>query len=366
MLITKHPSLRQIKSGFLSRGISLAATGIKMGMRLGSYSLESLLLSDEQQIAQRNQMLAEQAQLLAEELGKLKGSVMKVGQMLALYGEYLLLPVEIVEILRTLQDQSPPLEWLALQPVLEEELGAQRLKELAIDPIPLAAASLGQVHRARRLPDGRELCIKIQYPGVVESIDSDLSTLATLLVFSRLLPKGFDLSDMMDEVRSMLKREVDYQIELKTMQRFHGLLRGDERFRIPEVFPEFSTGRVLTTSYEPGLTVDGQEIQTLSQERRSRLGEAALELFLLEFFRWNLVQTDPHFGNYRVRVDPGGQRDQLILLDFGAVRQFEPAFLQAYHELVRGAFWKDKTRLYKAAMDLHFMPHDAPQEVKTH
>ncbi len=309
-------------------------------------------------------MLAEQSQLLAEELGKLKGSVMKVGQLLALYGEHFLLPPEVVGALRTLQDDSTPVKWPPLLSVLERELEAGRLAELEIDPSPLAAASLGQVHRARRRRDGRDLCIKIQYPGVAESIDSDLNTVGTLLLFSRLLPTGFSLGEMMAEIRNMLHREVDYTVELETMQGFHRLLKKDRRFRIPQVFPEYSTRCVLTSSYEPGSTVESQEVQNLSQERRNRLSAAALELFLREFFRWNLMQTDPHFGNYRIRLGAGeAGQDQLVLLDFGAVRQFPLAFLGAYHDLVRGAVWKDRLRLCKAAVDLQFMPADAPPEV---
>ncbi|MEE4379802.1 MAG: AarF/ABC1/UbiB kinase family protein [Candidatus Competibacteraceae bacterium] len=301
-------------------------------------------------------MLLEQAKILAEEMGKLKGSVMKVGQMVALYGDHLFLPPEVVEVLRTLQDDSPPLDWSALQPVLEGELGAARLSELHIDTEPLAAASLGQVHRAWRVCDNKPLCIKIQYPGVADSIDSDLNTLSALLLFYRILPAGYDPGGMLDEVREMLHREVDYQSELENMQWFSHKLSHDSRYCVPEVFPEYSSARVITSSYEPGLAVDNPTVKELSQERRNCLGSAALEVFLLEFFRWNRMQTDPNFGNYRVRLDPEGRRDRLVLLDFGAVRQYSRDFLEAYHEMVRGAFQGDKTRLFEAAVALRFMP----------
>lgn len=358
-----HPKLNRIKSGSLSRGISLTGLGVKAGLRLGSYSLSSLWTrGEENKQAHRQQMLKDQAQLLAEELGKLKGSVMKVGQVLALYGEHMFLPPEVVEVLRTLQDDSPPLRWKALLPVLKRELGAERLSELEIDPIPLAAASLGQVHRARRRRDGRELCIKVQYPGVAESVDSDLNTLMSLLLFSRVLPKGFDLDEIVSEVRDMLHREVDYQLELENAEQFRRLLKDDPRFRIPVVFPEYSTRRVLTSSYESGLPVNNATAKTLSQHQRNHLGAAALELFLREFFQWNLVQTDPNFGNYRIRLASEGEPlDQLVLLDFGSVRRFSKSFLHAYHEMVQGAFWRDKERLWQAASALKFMPRNASQ-----
>jgi predicted unusual protein kinase regulating ubiquinone biosynthesis (AarF/ABC1/UbiB family) len=355
MYKTDQPQpIRQVQTHPLARGISLATLGIKAGARLGSYSLASLWMDGEQRRQAQHQMLVEQAMLLAEELGKLKGSVMKVGQVLALYGDYLFLPPEIVETLRTLQDNSPPLEWNALRPVLERELGTHRLAELDVDPVPLAAASLGQVHRARC--KGRDLCIKIQYPGVAESIAGDLNTLATLLMFSRLLPRGFSLEAMMQEIREMLEREVDYQLEFENTERFRKLLQSDDRFRIPDLYPEYSTARVLTASYETGLPVDSAETQALPQEQRNRIGAAALELFLREFFEWNLMQTDPNFGNYRIRMNAEHGLAQLVLLDFGAVRQFSPAFRHAYFEMVKGAFWKDRERLWNAAVALQFMP----------
>lgn len=351
--------LDRVQTSALLRGLSLTTAGMRMGARLGSYSLENLFVFGGPRRERRRQMWVEQAQMLVDELGRLKGSVMKVGQLLALYGEYFLLPPEVVDVLRALQEDSLPLAWSALEPLLRAELGEARLAELEVDPEPLAAASLGQVHRVLRRSDGRELCIKIQYPGVAESVDSDLNAVGLLLMFSRLLPAGLDLQELLAEVRGMLHQEVDYRRELAAVEQFHRLLADDRRYRVPEPFPEYSTGRVLALSYEPGSTVEGAEAQALGQPRRNRLGEAALDLFLREFFEWGLVQTDPHFGNYRIQLDPKQDQDRLVLLDFGAVRQFPSAFLHAYYELVRGAFWRDKGRLRRAAVDLGFLPASA-------
>ncbi|HOB60891.1 MAG TPA: AarF/ABC1/UbiB kinase family protein [Candidatus Competibacteraceae bacterium] len=353
-------TLHQVQTNALLRGLGLTSAGMRMSARLGFYSLENMFVFGEQRHAQRRQMLAEQARILVDELGQLKGSVMKMGQILALYGDYFLLPPEVVDVLRTLQDDSPPLAWPALEAVLYAELGADRLNELEVDREPLAAASLGQVHRALRRSDGRELCIKIQYPGVAESIDSDLNSIGALLLFSNLLPTSFiSLPELMSEVREMLHREVDYRQELDAVRHFRRLLADDDRYRVPEPFPEYSTQRVLTLSYEPGMTVDGPEVQALSQARRNRLAEAGLDLFLREFFEWGLVQTDPHFGNYRVQLDPNQGQDRLVLLDFGAVQQFSPTFLHAYHAMVRAAFRHDKTPLRQAVVALGFLPASA-------
>lgn len=356
----QRDTLHQVQTSALLRGLGLTSAGMRMGARLGFYSLENMFVFGEQRNAQRRQMLAEQARILVDQFGQMKGSVMKVGQLLALYGDYFLLPPEVVDILRTLQDDSPPLAWPVLEAVLRAELGADRLGELDVDSEPLAAASLGQVHRALRRSDGRELCIKIQYPGIAESIDSDLNSIGTLLLFSSLLPTSFiGWRELMTEVREMLYREIDYRQELDAIQQFRRWLVDDNRYRVPEPFPEYSTQRVLTLSYEPGLAVDGPEVQALSQARRNRLAEAGLDLFLREFFEWGRVQTDPHFGNYRVQIDPKQGQDRLVLLDFGAVQQFSPAFLRAYHAMVRAAFWHDKTQLRQAVVDLGFLPASA-------
>src|SRR5699024_9501179 len=177
-----------------------------------------------------------QAEYIADELGRLKGSVMKVGQMLSVYGQYFM-PPEVTTVLRSLQDDSPAVAWTELEPVLNARLGRERRDELDIDPHPLAAASLGQVHRGRRKSDGRELCIKIQYPHLADAIDSDIRTLSRIIRMAHIVPRGIDLTAIMEEVREMIYHEVDYDRELRLTREFGKRLAGDERFVIPEVFP---------------------------------------------------------------------------------------------------------------------------------
>ncbi len=357
--------LEDVRTGSLSRTAAMAGIGAKAGARLTSYSLATLFMSAEDKKRRKDTMMTEQAQMFADELGKLKGSVMKAGQMLALYGEYFL-PPEVVEILRTLQDDSPALGWHKIEQAMRKELGA-KFDELEVDSTPLAAASLGQVHRATVKATGDEVVIKIQYPGVAESIDSDLKTLGSLMQVARIIPKGPEFDQMMAEVREMLHREVDYVRELDTTEHFRQLLGDDPRFRVPTMYREFSGRKVMVSSYEPGQKVDGPVVAGLSQERRNQLGIAAFDLFLKEFFEWGAMQTDPHFGNYRIRLredNEQGLPDQIVLFDFGAVRRFPDEFLQNYYELVRGAFWKDKTRLLDAADRLEFMDAGNPDKVK--
>ncbi|WP_423823325.1 AarF/ABC1/UbiB kinase family protein [Salinisphaera sp. SPP-AMP-43] len=351
----------KLKTGSFDRNAAMARMGMVAGAQYAGHTLGNLFRSKSGREARNREFYVRQAQYLADELGQLKGSVMKVGQMLSVYGQYFM-PPEAVEVLRSLQDDSPPVAWSDLEPVVVERLGRRRLEELEIDPEPLAAASLGQVHRARRKSDGRELCIKVQYPRLADAIDSDIRTLTNIVRLARLVPKGVELHSVMEEVREMIYREVDYDRELRMTREYGDRLAGDERYVVPEVFPEYSTETVLVTSYEAADHVQSQRVKDLPQERRNRLSESALELFFLEFFNWGIVQTDPHFGNYKVRINDDGN-DQFVLLDFGATREFPPRFLGAYYDTVAGAFESDQDKLIDGAIGINLLRRDSPQRV---
>lgn len=355
-------NLNRIKSGIFSRGVALARVSVTAGARAASHAVGNLFSNEAEKADRFRDLMVTQAGALARELGQLKGSLMKVGQMLSMYGEHFL-PPEANELLKSLQNQSPPLRWKEIQKVIQKQLPPERLQELEIDPEPLASASLGQVHRARRKSDGRALAMKIQYPGVDRAIEGDLKALQSILSVAKLIPKGPRYDELFREVRMMLHQEVDYTKELETTREFKEKLATDSRFIVPEVFPEYSTRRILTTSLEEGVAVDGPEVQSLSQERRNALALAAMQLYFREVFEWGAVQTDPHFGNYRIRLGEGGAADQMVLLDFGAVRKPPKAFLNPYYELIRGAHQRDLDRLIRGAEGLGFIrPEDSEEQ----
>jgi len=352
----------RIRTGQFERRATMAKAGVVAGSKAAATGFANLFRSPEQRSIRNRQMMSKQAEYLVQELGQLKGSIVKVGQMMALYGEHFL-PEEITDALHQLEDQTTALRWEAVEPHFREQLG-KRFDELEIDPEPLGAASLGQVHRARRKRDGRELCLKLQYPGVAQAIDTDIEAMMGLLKVVKALPKGPDFDEWLDEVRSMLHREVDYQLELETTHFFRERLKDDPRFIVPEVFPEYSTPNVLATSYEPGVVVGSDECMALPQSRRDSIGYAALDLFFKEFFDWHEMQTDPNFGNYRLRIDPTGEQDKIVLLDFGAVKLFPDSFMQAFHKVVGGAFYRNRERLLEGAVGLAFLRDDFPQDVQ--
>lgn len=359
----KKQSLSSIKSSMFSRGLSMARLTVQAGAQLASQGVMNALASDETKDASWKEFLKGQARNLTRELGELKGSLMKAGQMLSMYGEHFL-PPEANEFLKSLQSDSPPLDWKPIHASLKKYLTPEQLSQLEIEHEALASASMGQVHRAIIKATGEEIVLKIQYPNVDKAIDSDLKAIRSLLGIMKILPKGLNLDHLFSEVREMLVQETDYETEAKLTQKFYKFLKEDDRYVVPKVYPEFSNRKILATSFEKGLRVDDPAVQALSQERRNTLAGNFLEIYFKELFEWKMMQTDPHSGNYKIRIEPGGQ-DKLVLLDFGASRSFAPSFLKAYHRMIKGALMNDPELFRLAAEDLKFIEHgDNPELVR--
>ena len=359
-------SVSRIKTGSFERRLSLTRAGLFAGTRMASHMATNWFSNKETREQRHRAMLSSQARFLVDELGRLKGSVVKIGQVMALYGEHFL-PEEVTEALHTLEDQTTSLEWPAIERVLKAELGESRLSELDIDPEPIGAASLGQVHRAVRRSDGLELVLKVQYPGVADAVDSDLNAVAHLLKVARLVSFGPEFNDWLEEVREMMHREVDYRLEARTTEKFRQMLSHDARFVVPRVLAEFSTDHIIASTYEHGHSVSSVAVRELPLERRSALGQAALELFFRELFEWGEIQTDPNFGNYRIRIagEQGGdsETDRIVLLDFGAVQSYSSDFLQPVIQMIRASYEEDLEQVVEGGIKLRFMSRDWPAEV---
>jgi predicted unusual protein kinase regulating ubiquinone biosynthesis (AarF/ABC1/UbiB family) len=254
-------------------------------------------------------------------------------------------------------------EWEEMKKILHKQLGKEKAALLEVDETALASASLGQVHRALNKKTGEELVLKIQYPGLEGAVDGDIKALKTLLSFSKILPRLPNTDEIFDEIRNMLLQELNYHQELKMVEHFGELLCEDRRYIVPKVYPVFSSKRVLAMSYEPGVLVDGPEVAALSVERRNALGMAALELYLKELFQFNLVQTDPHFGNYRIRLDEK-KGDQIVLFDFGAVRKIPDSFLSSYKKMLKGVYLSDRALFEEAASELKLLRPGDPEELR--
>lgn len=349
----------------MSRGLSLTKTTLSMGAELAIHAVSSTFKDKEGKTASMKNMLSSQMATLSKELGELKGSVMKAGQMLSMYGEYFL-PPEANQFLRELQSQSPALDWPVIEKSLIQELGQEKINTLEIETDPIGTASLGQVHRARIKGTNTFISLKVQYPGVAKAVDSDLSALKRMLSLSKLVPKDMATDALFAEVRSMLQQEVDYTIESKLTKQFRQIVSSDSRYGVPQVYDEYSTARVLATSFEVGVPVLSEDVLSLPQQRRNKLGIAITELYLREVFELGLVQTDPHFGNYLVRIDPIGENDTLILLDFGATKKYSDTFMIPYREMVRGSILQDRNRVINACQTMGFLAPDDSAELVSH
>ncbi|MCC1497740.1 AarF/ABC1/UbiB kinase family protein [Alcanivorax sp. 1008] len=355
-------TVKRVKTGAFERRFSMAKAGFMAGARYATLSAGTLFASADKRQDMRRDILSRQAQELASDLGKLKGSVVKIGQMMALFGEHFL-PDEVTAALHTLENNTTALHWDTIEKHLHRQLGELRLSELEIDHEPLGAASLGQVHRARCKADGRELVLKIQYPGVAEAIDSDLRAIVQLLRMSRLVPITEQFNQWLDEVRQMLGREVDYDLEAATTTHFREILADDPRFVVPEIVTRYSTHNIICMTFEHGISVNDPAVLELSQNRRNFIGRAIMELCCREVFQWNKMQTDPNFGNYLLRIHPESGADQIVLLDFGAIRDFSHDTLGPGREMIRGAYHHDSQRLIDAMMALGFLDKGAPKRL---
>ena len=357
-------TLKRVKTGAFERRFSMARAGIVAGTMLAAQSAGNLFTRKEERAGRQSQILSRQAHYLAEEIGKLKGSIVKIGQMMALYGEHFL-PKEVTEALHTLEDDTAALEWTTIYEELEDELGAERLSQLEIEEEPLGCASIGQVHKATIKATGEEICLKIQYPGVAEAVDSDLGAVESLLRMLKIVPITEEFQQWFQEIREMMYREVDYVNEATKTTLFRERLRDDPRFIVPKVYPEYCTRRIIATAYEPGVGIDSPQTKSLSQARRNAICSAALDLCWMEVFRWGEMQTDPNFGNYFVRLGDGADvPDRIVLLDFGAVREFSEKTIGPGRTIVRAAFQHDEENLFHGLEALKMVSSGTPVGAK--
>ena len=287
------------------------------------------------------------AMRFTKQLAEMRGAAMKLGQILSMDTGNLL-PPELADILSTLRNAGYAMPDNQLQEVLIDGLGPNFERKLkGFESRPFAAASIGQVHRLSTR-DGRAAVLKIQYPGVRESIDSDVDNLASLLRVSGLLPKHMDMSPLLAEAKSQLHEEADYKQEARYLNAFVRALGDDERFLLPRVIPSLSSSRILGMTFVPGQPIE--DVAHADASERNRVTALLLELFLVELFQLRLVQTDPNFANYQYNPETG----QVVLLDFGASRRFKAPLVRGYRDLLAGAVAGDRPAMIKSAASIGY------------
>lgn len=332
------------------RGARIARLGGMLAGIAGETAIESLRRLTGSGEAGSLLLTRANAERLTETLSHLRGAAMKLGQMISLQGADLL-PEEFTQILAGLRSQAHFMPEEQVRRVMRRELGPEwesRFSEFDSDP--LAAASIGQVHAAR-LPDGTEIALKIQYPGVDRSIDSDVDNLSTLLRLARLLPAELDLDPLIAEVKRDLHRESDYRREADATERYAALVADDPSVFVPRVHREVSTRRVLATDRVFALPIEDLRSPEHPQELRNRIGERLLRLVLRELFEFRFMQTDPNFANYLFDA----RSERVALLDFGAARSFSKRFTGLYRRMLLAATRHDRATLLEVGQTLGFL-----------
>ena len=285
---------------------------------------------------------------VADQLAKMRGAAMKIGQLVSMdTGD--MLPPELAQIMARLRDDAHFMPPAQLKKVLSAQWHEGWLRDFArFDVRPIAAASIGQVHRAQTR-DGRDMAIKVQYPGVARSIDSDVANVGALIRMSGMLPKGFALAPYLDEAARQLHEETDYIREAGCLNRFRSLLSGSEGFVLPEVYEDWSTECILAMSFVKGRPIE--EAADADQDQRDLIMQRLIDLMLRELFEFNLMQSDPNFANYRYDSDTG----VLVLLDFGATRELSNEISGLYGALLSSGLNGERDIVEELCVTLGFI-----------
>jgi predicted unusual protein kinase regulating ubiquinone biosynthesis (AarF/ABC1/UbiB family) len=337
------------------RNSRLARLGAKIGLAHAGTSARKIFASTERREELSRAREIKTAQQVADELGNMKGALMKLGQMASYLDDGLPEPLRLA--LSQLQSQAPPMSVELVRQEVERELGAPIEKMFAaFDEDPIAAASIGQVHRAiLRTPDGEKaVAVKVQYPGVAEAIDADIKTadlLGTLLAFGF---KSLNPEEMVLEIKDRLREELDYINEARNQQLFADFYEGHPFIHVPKVFHEYSTARVLITELVSGHSF--AEVLTWPQEERDRAGEAIFRFVFRSLYRFRAFNGDPHPGNYIFHRD-----GRVTFLDFGLIKHFTVDEMDMFQSMVTAAVLDHDMEKYRQVIeDAGMFQKDAP------
>lgn len=345
LAVPRHRLSRLARMGRLAGGVAagMAAQGARQWAHGGRPTRRDLLLTPAN------------AERITRELSQMRGAAMKVGQLLSMESREML-PPELAEILSRLRSDAHFMPPAQLRRVLAAGWGRDfPARFRRFDVRPMAAASIGQVHRAITV-DGRDLAIKVQYPGIRASIDSDVDNVAALVRLSGLLPDGLDLTPLLKEAKAELHREADYEAEGRALLRARAVFGAAEGIAVPDLHPDLTTRGILAMTYLPGEAIE--TLASAPQTLRDSVATRLIALVLDEIFVHGLMQTDPNFANFR--HDPA--TGDLVLLDFGALREIDPEIAVGYSRVLAAGRVGDRAALHEAALAAGFYTDAAPRD----
>ncbi|KAL5463522.1 hypothetical protein EMCRGX_G032422 [Ephydatia muelleri] len=324
--------------------------GLVAGLGIGTAAeVAKRVLEGGEARGRRNALLTEaNIERIVNTLCRVRGAALKFGQMLSMEdGSFL--PPEVQEAFERVRNNADYMPTKQMKAVLDSELGPNwRLMLSEFDDKPLAAASIGQVHKGVLL-DGREVAIKIQYPGVAQSINSDIDNIVTILQLWNVVPEGLFLEATAAVARRELEWETDYIREAECCERFRKLLESDPYFVVPHVVKEMSSKHVITTDLVHGVPLD--RCKDLDQDERNMIAMKILTLCMRELFEFRFMQTDPNWSNFFYNKTD----KKLYLLDFGASREYPKKFADNFLRVVHGAATHDRDEILRSSKDLGFL-----------
>jgi predicted unusual protein kinase regulating ubiquinone biosynthesis (AarF/ABC1/UbiB family) len=324
------------------RRLELARVGGRAGAEFALHRARRTFASAPRRTALDRSFELRTAEQVAQTLGNMKGAFMKLGQMASYLDTGL--PDHVREALEGLRQDAPPMAPELAAAVVCQELGADPDQVfLEWDPAPIAAASIGQVHRAITR-GGQAVAVKVQYPGVDEAISSDLDSAGLVFGAMGLALPGFEPGPLVEEIRARVLEEVDYANEARNQQLFADFYRGHPFIRVPDVLTRLSTPRVLTTELAEGVRFE--EMAAWDQDERNLAAEAVYRFVFRSLYRLQAFNGDPHPGNYVFR--PGGR---VTFLDFGLVKHFTPDEIEVFGDMIRAMVDERDTARYRAILE---------------
>ena len=355
----RAPEAKKLPTGRVARTARVGGLVTGQGARWAGMRAANRIRTPERAAAAENERITATVNELVEQLGRMRGAAMKVGQMLSMV-EFDGLDEEqqdeLQRTLATLRDDIPPVPFKRLEKLMRTEFGAPIQTIFKdFDEDALAAASIGQVHRATTR-DGDEVVVKLQYPGVAEAVETDLRNAMLLVPLLKRLAPGVDVRALAAEMRERISEELDYELEAQNQRRIERLTRGHPFISVPRVYTDLSTRRVLVSEYIEGERFE--DVRRADESERDRYAEIVFRFFFGLLYRDRVALGDPHPGNYLLR--PEGR---VGFLDFGLVRDVDAQRVQAEAAIALTVREKDASGLKAALIDGGYLPAERADAV---
>ncbi len=328
-----------------SKGFARNLKLLKMAYKGGKNLLKN---RDDWSKEKLSEVLSSQVHSLVNDMGLMKGPIMKMGQLLSIYSDGLL-PEEFQKVIQQLENKSFYLSWNEIK----KNIDPNYFDLIEIESTPQAAASLGQVHKAKIKESNEIVAIKIQYKGVRKAINNDIKVLKLLLKLSEVVPSEKDYSGLFEEIKTMLYQETDYRQEKSFTDKYRDQVSDLNYLYVPKTYEKFCNDKILTTEFIEGVGPRDILKLELSQDQINQLGEQFFDHFFKEIFQWGVIQTDAHAGNYLIRKHENNV--QWVLLDFGACKEPSEQVRELYRKFIKATVYKDYQSFIDTLIEVGFI-----------